>query len=141
MSNNSSNHTRTYTRHSSGAWKAHFYSAAARRRESFSQQALMVTPTTAAAAEQHHQQQPHHHLQQYAPAVALQALPEPLRNRWKNSAEIMSSAVLSAAFGEHVQSYLCYESYRFLAEAMNYTSTVYESPQEQVCLHTYTSQH
>jgi hypothetical protein len=89
---------------------------------------MMTTPTTAAAAEHHHQQQ-QQHLQQYAPAVALQ---EPLRNRWKNSAEIMSSAVLSAAFAEHVQSYLCYESYRFLAEAMDYTSTVYESPQEQV---------
>jgi hypothetical protein len=99
----------------------------------------MVTPTTAAAAAEHQQQhqQPHHHLQQYSPAVALQALQEPLRNRWKNSAEIMSSAILSAAFGEHVQSYLCYESYRFLAEAMDYTSTVYESPQDQVCLHTY----
>jgi hypothetical protein len=83
----------------------------------------MTTTPTAALQQQQHQ------LQQYAPAVALQ---EPLRNRWKTSTEIMSSTVVSAAFAEHVQSYLCYESYRFLAEAMDYTSTVYSDPLEQV---------
>ncbi|KAG5177950.1 hypothetical protein JKP88DRAFT_248410 [Tribonema minus] len=55
--------------------------------------------------------------------------------KWVNSTQIMKSPALNAAFAVHVERCLCYESYRFLADAMEYTSNTFDTPQEQARSH------
>jgi hypothetical protein len=54
--------------------------------------------------------------------------------------DMINDTFLHGAFQEHVEKSLCYENYKFLAEAMAYSNTTYRSPKQQVsrCYYTYT---
>ena len=47
--------------------------------------------------------------------------------QWQTSEDMMRSAPLKQAFAEHVQSCLCYESFKFLVDCMDYTSAEWAS--------------
>ncbi|KAG5181703.1 hypothetical protein JKP88DRAFT_246072 [Tribonema minus] len=51
--------------------------------------------------------------------------------QWKTSIDMIQVPALNVAFAAHVERCLCYESYKFLAESMAYTSSAFEDPEEQ----------
>jgi hypothetical protein len=40
---------------------------------------------------------------------------------WQSSIEIMSNPIMNAAYSQHVERFLCFESYKFLCEALEYS--------------------
>jgi hypothetical protein len=46
--------------------------------------------------------------------------------------DMINDSFLHGAFQEHVEKSLCYEHYKFLAEAMAYSSATYRNPKQQV---------
>jgi hypothetical protein len=48
--------------------------------------------------------------------------------------DMICSLDLNNAFREHIERSLCFESYKFLAEAMTYAKSLYDSPEDQVLL-------
>jgi hypothetical protein len=51
-----------------------------------------------------------------------------------SSLSLVKSPALNAAFALYVEKALCYESYKFLLDAIAYAETVYSSPTEQVSI-------
>jgi hypothetical protein len=48
------------------------------------------------------------------------------------SLRLLKSAPLKAAYAQYVEKALCYESYKFLVDAVEYADTLFEVPAEQV---------
>ncbi|KAG5187912.1 hypothetical protein JKP88DRAFT_275870 [Tribonema minus] len=53
------------------------------------------------------------------------------RRRWATTMQVLECPPLAAAYAEHVQKALCYESLAFLAQVVQYASDAYESGDKQ----------